>query len=269
MKKSYFLFLLFFVFLTACKQNNNSYYEDGCIETEVIDLGNNTLLIKKYHRDHSLREKSRLVDNKLDGVMKTYYRGSRLVHGEIYYEKGVRKRAIAYKRSGAILQRKFYDNRDKLDSILRFMLKADSALNKVFIVDSTQQMKITKRRLQKFNTKYNFEIVNDSIINVFNRLNKEKTEIVTLLKTNGFRIGSVSDLLHNNSFEWDYVRDSLGIEMIVNLSNSVYFTKAHNDYVFIYISTMQSGAVGYAAFYLILIKEDGFEVVKEFPDFVA
>jgi hypothetical protein len=75
--------------------------------------------------------------------------------------------------------------------------------------------------------------------------------------------------LYNNSFEWDYVRDSLGIEMIVDLSNPVYFTKAHKDYVFIYISTMHSEFVGYGAFYLILIKEDGFEVVKEFPDFVV
>lgn len=159
------------------------------------------------------------------------------------------------------------DNRDKLDSILRFMFETDFTLNKVFIVDSTQQMKISKSRLHKFN-KHEFDIINDSIIYAFNRLNHKKEEIGTLLNMVGFRKGSSSDLLYNNSFGWEYVNDNLGIDAIVEISTPIYFTRENQDYVFIYISSIQSGAVGYGAFYLIQIKEDGFEIIKEFADYI-
>ena len=266
--KFYFVFFTLMLFLSGCSNKQNEYYAVGKIKTEYIRKAPKTYLVNKFNRLGALTASTILKNGEMDGVLRVYYPSTHKIKGKVFYDNGTKTKMLLYNRSGKIIIKRYYDNRDKLDSVLRFMFETDFTLNKIFVVDSTLQMKISKARLQKFG-KQEFQIINDSIINTFNQLNKEKEEIGSLIRSNGFRKGSVNELLKDNSFEWEYVNDSLVIEGIIRLSTPVYFTNNNQDYVFIYISSMHSGAVGYGAFYLIRIKEEGFEVVREFPDFVV
>ena len=78
-----------------------------------------------------------------------------------------------------------------------------------------------------------------------------------------------SFLCSSKGFNWDYVNDSLEVDVIVNISYPVFFTSDNKELVFIYISQIQSGAVGYGAFYVFQFEEGLLNIIEEFPDFIV